>query len=149
MSSWFWCNYSIPEWCLFIAHCALNNLYSGFSTLKSSIDFELRLCTRVASQEPVMSASASKSADTSKTDQATNSQPERPAQQSQLGALEEDDEFEEFPAQGITNMFLSQAINKSILTNLLGLSRLGWFWNKYCTSEWQWRLCCYRQVMGG
>ena len=46
-----------------------------------------------------MSASASKSADTSKTDQPSSSEPQQ-AQQSQLGALEEDDEFEEFPAQG-------------------------------------------------
>ena len=47
-----------------------------------------------------MSASASKSADTSKADQPTPSETEKPSQQSQLGALEEDDEFEEFPAQG-------------------------------------------------
>ncbi|KAF8501263.1 DSS1/SEM1 family-domain-containing protein [Gautieria morchelliformis] len=44
------------------------------------------------------SASASKSADTSKVDQPAPSEPQQ-AQQSQLGALEEDDEFEEFPAQ--------------------------------------------------
>jgi hypothetical protein len=67
-----------------------------------SVDLKLRLRTRVASRftNHIMSASASKSADTSKVDQPTASETEKPSQQSQLGALEEDDEFEEFPAQG-------------------------------------------------
>lgn len=64
-------------------------------------NLKLRLCTRVASRlHLIMSASASKSADTSKADQPAPSETEKPSQQSQLGALEEDDEFEEFPAQG-------------------------------------------------
>lgn len=50
-----------------------------------------------------MSASTSKTNDAAKAESAKAEPaqaPENQSQQSQLGALEEDDEFEEFPAQG-------------------------------------------------
>ncbi|KAF8589989.1 hypothetical protein K439DRAFT_1330954 [Ramaria rubella] len=46
-----------------------------------------------------MSASASKTTDTNKADKTDQPSTEPQVQQSQLGALEEDDEFEEFPSQ--------------------------------------------------
>jgi len=47
-----------------------------------------------------MSASSSKAAESTKPEENPSKEENQP-QQSQLGALEEDDEFEEFPSQGM------------------------------------------------
>lgn len=70
-----------------------------------------------------MSSTATKSTDANKTDQPQQEAVQQQSQQSQLGALEEDDEFEEFPAQGTIHHLYSTRYRSSHHAFQIGTSQ--------------------------